>query len=189
MIKKSLYKIKLQDEGIRESGWPAGVTDKLIKTGIRVGDLKQQVSPEDIRLFQAKGGSGDRKGQRLLWREQAAGRQGDAGGNTWGLWESARGSVGTPYQGWLKQQDFILTVPGGQQSKIRASPGLVLEAMRQLPSHVSLPASGDLRVWSLAFLDLQKPHPNLCLHLHLAFSMYVSVSRSPLFVRTPVTWN
>lgn len=76
MIKKSLYKIKLRDEGIRQSGRPAGVTDKLIKTGIRVGDLKQRVSPEDIQIIPGKGGSGDRKGQRLLWREQAAGRQG-----------------------------------------------------------------------------------------------------------------
>ena len=56
MIKKSLYKIKLQDEGIRESGWPAGVTDKLIKTGIRVADLKQRVSPEVIQIIPGKGG-------------------------------------------------------------------------------------------------------------------------------------
>ena len=44
------------------------------------------------------------------------------------LGKAPRGSVGVLHPGWLKQQDFILSVPGGQQSKIRVSPGLVLEA-------------------------------------------------------------
>ena len=55
----------------------------------------------------------------------------------WEPWESAKGSVRVPQPGWLKQQNFILSVPGGQQSKIRVSPGLALEAMRQLPSRLS----------------------------------------------------
>lgn len=82
----------------------------------------------------------------------------------------------------LKQQKFIVSFLEAGTS--RPWSWFLLRTVRDHLFHA--PAFGDLRAICANLCIL--PHPVLCLHLYLAFSLClcVSVTKFPLFIRIPV---
>lgn len=89
-----------------------------------------------------------------------------------------------PQTGWRKTTEiYFLTVAKAGSSKSRCRQGRVPLRLWVEPFRASCGSGGDHR--SLAFLGRQQRHTNLCLRCHVAFSLCVSVSRSPSSYKDP----
>ena len=87
----------------------------------------------------------------------------------------------------LKQRQLIVSQASRLEVQDRGVSGV--GSFRELRGKIRLMPRLQLLVFcwqTVLFPDLKKQHQDLCLHFHIVFSLYVSVSKFPLWIRTSV---
>lgn len=90
-----------------------------------------------------------------------------------------------PQTEWLKQRKFVISSSGAQKSEIEVSSSSVPSVKKNLP-HTSLLAPGcTVNLWPLLAYSCIAPIPAF-IFMWCSPCVSVSVSKFPLFIRTPV---